>query len=162
GGASREEPLFNKVVATLAGERTADAALQTQLGDAYSYFARWPEAEQAYLASLALKDDESIREQLAWALLKQDRPDDARPCLQHVIDKQKAESAGMVFCLVNGYQAQGRHEEALEVMDQRDQAFPQHVAMKEYQKQRQASTRFRGTQKKVRSTVLDARGQTGY
>lgn len=160
--AYQDEPLFNNVVETLAGERTDDAAIQGQLGDAYAYFARWPQAEQAYRNSLAVVDNEVFREQLAWALLKQDRPDEARPYLQHVIDKRKRDSAGMVYFLVKGYQAQGRHEEALAIMDERDQAFPDWAALKEYQQQRKASTRYRGTQKRIRSDFLQEKGKTGY
>jgi tetratricopeptide (TPR) repeat protein len=157
----QDEPLFNRVVETLAGDSANDAAIQARLGDAYAYFSRWPEAETAYQASLAAQDDEAVREQLALALLRQDRPDEARPYLQHVIDKKKAQASGAVYVLVQGYQAQGRHEDALAVMDERDEAFPDWAAGKEYQKQRKTSVRYDGTAKKIRSPFLDA-GRAGY
>ncbi|MBM4070480.1 MAG: hypothetical protein FJ271_16220 [Planctomycetes bacterium] len=160
--AYQDEPLFNNIVETLAGERTDDAAIQNQLGHAYAYFARWPQAEEAFRNSLAVADNDAVREQLAWALLKQDRPDEARPCLQHVIDKKLRDSAGTVYFLVKGYQAPGRHDESLEIMDERDQAFPDWAALKEYQQQRKTSTRYRGTHKRIRSDFLQGRGKTGY
>lgn len=159
--AYQNEPLFNNVAETLADARLGDAAIQAKLGDGYSYFGRWPDAERAYRASLAVEDNEVYREQLAWALLKQDQPDEARPYLQHVIDKRKRDAGGMVYFLIKGYQAQGRHDEALALMDQRDQAFPDWIELKEYQQQRKTSTRYRGTDTKVRSDFL-SEGKPGY
>jgi tetratricopeptide (TPR) repeat protein len=159
--AYQDEPLFDKFVETLAGHRTGDAAIQAQLGNAYSYFSRWPEAERAYRAALAAEDNEFIREQLAETFLKQNLPEEARPYLQHIIDTKKRDSAGMVYLLVKGYQAQGRHEEALEIMDERDRAFPDWVDLKEYRQQRKTSLQYQGTNKKVRSALLDP-GKGGY
>jgi tetratricopeptide (TPR) repeat protein len=159
--AYQDEPLFNHILEASAGRYTRDAAVQYHLGDAYAFFSRWPSAEDAYAASLVVDDNDVIREQLAWALLKQDRPDEARPYLQHVIDESKRESAGSVYFLVKAYQAQGRHEEALEIMDERDQAFPDWANDKPYQQQRKTSTRYRGTDKKIRSATL-AGGKEGY
>jgi tetratricopeptide (TPR) repeat protein len=159
--AYQDEPLLGYIVQTLDGAYAGDAGVQALLGDAYLYFARWDLAEEAYRASLKAQDNEFVREQLAWCLLKQDRPDEAKPYLQHVIGKKKREAAGMVYFLIQSYQAHGRHEEALALMDQRDQAFPDWVALKEYQQQRKTSTRYEGTGKKVRSTLLTG-GAGGY
>lgn len=160
--AYQDEPLFSSVVETLAGERTGDAPLQLLLGDGFSYFARWPEAEQAYRASLAVEDNEIVREQLGWTLLKQHLPDEARPYLQHILERKKIEAAGMIYFLIKGFQAQGNHDEALALMDERDRAFPEYVAIKEYKRQRALSTRYRGTDKRIRSDTLDEKGQAGY
>jgi tetratricopeptide (TPR) repeat protein len=159
--AYQDEPMFNTICEALAGKCARDAAIQSRLGDGYAFFSRWPSAEEAYAASLAVDDNAVIREQLAWALLKQDRPDEARPYVQHVNEHGKRESAGLVYFLVKGYQAQGRHEEALAIMDERDQAFPDLVSLKEYKRQRKDSMRYRHTDKKIRSTVL-ADSKAGY
>lgn len=158
----QDEPLLREVVEPLARDHTDDAEIQLQLAEAYAYFARWPEAEQAYRAALAVRDDDLIRERLAWALLKQDRPDEARPYLQHVLDKRLPEAAGSLFFLVQGYQAAGRHDEALALMDERDAAFPELVNVKEYQEQRRTSARLKGTGKKVAAAFLKEDGKTGY
>jgi tetratricopeptide (TPR) repeat protein len=157
----QDEPLFRNVAETLAGHRTGDAELQTLLGGAYSYFSDWPRAEQAYRAALAVEDNEELREQLALTLLKQYRPEEARPYLQHVPDKGKRDSAGLVYLMVQHFQRLGQHREALEVIEQRDQAFPDFAKSKEYQKQRADSTRYRETDKKIYSAVL-AKSKTGY
>jgi len=160
--AYQDEPLFNQVVEPLAGEYKHDAAIQAQLGDAYAYFARWREAEEAYRASLAAQDDELVRQAVGWTLLKQGRPEQAEPFLEHIITNRKREAVGVIYFLIKGYQAEGRHEEALAVMDRRDEAFPDLVDDKEYRKQRQTSMRYRGTQKRIRSSFLDEGRRTGY
>ncbi len=159
--AYQDEPLFDSIVETLSVGQSRDAAVQAQLGHAYAYFSRWPEAEQAYRAALGIQDNDDAREQLALTLLKQKRPEEARPYLQHVLEKKKAGAAGLVYMLVDGYQTQGLHEEALALMDERDRAFPDFAKAKEYQRQRKTSLRYRDTGKKVASAVL-AGGKTGY
>jgi tetratricopeptide (TPR) repeat protein len=157
----QDEPLFRNVAESLAGHRTGDAEMQTLLGGAYSYFSDWPRAEQAYRAALAVDDNEDVREQLALTLLKQYRPEEARPYLQHVAAKGKRDSAGLVYLMVLHFQRLGQHREALEIIEQRDQAFPDFAKSKEYQKQRSDSTRYRDTDKKIYSALL-AKSKTGY
>jgi tetratricopeptide (TPR) repeat protein len=157
----QDEPLFDSLVERLGVEGTADALIQAQLGDGYYYFARWPETEKAFRTSLALQNSETVREGLAWALLKQDRPEEARPYLQHILTNKKTDSLGSIYYLIEGYQAQGRHEEALELLDQCEEAFPSAMKNKDYQKQRKTSKRYLGTSKKIHSTVL-SQGRSGY
>ena len=102
-----------------------------------------------------------MSEQLALTLLKQGRPAEALPFVRHVIDNKKKTSAGLVYVLVDGYQSQGLHEEALALMDERDQAFPEFATAKDYKRQRKTSLRYRATGKKTRSTLL-ADGKAGY
>jgi tetratricopeptide (TPR) repeat protein len=156
--AYQDEPLFRNVAETLAAERTGDAAVQSNLGDAYSYFGNWAGAEQAYRASLKVEDNEAVREQLARVLLKQDRPDDARPYLRHIAASAKRNAAGLLYLLVAYYQKQGRHREALEVIEERDQAFPEFAASKEYQLQRKNSTRYRDSDKRIFSPAISKSG----
>jgi tetratricopeptide (TPR) repeat protein len=157
----QDEPLFDSLVERLGVEGATDALIQAQLGDGYYYFGRWPETEKAYRTSLKLQDNETVREGLGWALLKQDRPDEAKPYLQHILTNKKVDSVGSIYYLIEGYQAQGRHEEALELMDECEQAFPKVMKTQDYQRQRKASKRYLGTNKKIPSTVLSA-GRSGY
>ena len=159
--AYQDEPLFDNIVETLGIESTRDAAVQAQLGAAYGYFSRWAQAEQAYRAALALEDNDSVREQLALTLIKQKRPPEARPYLQHVITGKKAGSAGLIYLLADAYQTEGMHQDALAVMDERDQAFPEFAKSKDYQRQRTTSIRYRDTNKKTRSAVA-AGSKSGY
>lgn len=159
--AYQDEELFDQLVAPLAKDHPGDVAIQTQLGNGYAYFAHWPQAEQAYRTAMASEDSEALRELLAWTLLKQGRPQEARPLLQHVLDNKIRDSAGNVYFLILGYQAAGFHEEALALMDQRDQAFPELVNTKEYVKQRKQSMRYRNSEKRIRVAQLDD-GKSGY
>jgi tetratricopeptide (TPR) repeat protein len=157
----QDEPLFDSIVEKLDVNRTVDAVVQARLGDGYSYFSRWQESEKAYRASLAIEDNEIVREALAWSLLKLDCPDEAKPHLQHILTNKKTDSVGSIYYLIESYQAQGRHEEALEVLEQCEAAFPAVMKDKEYQRQRKTSKRYLGTNKKIHSTVL-SEGRTGY
>jgi tetratricopeptide (TPR) repeat protein len=154
--------LLDKLADTLARDRTDDAAIQAQLGAAYAFFARHAEAEQAFRASLAVQDDPGIRQQLAHVLLKQERPREAEPYLQHILDNKIAAEAGMLTLLVEGYQAEGMHPEALDFMDRRDAVFPDVAAGKIWTKQRQTSERYRDSGTKVRSVYLGESPRAGY
>jgi tetratricopeptide (TPR) repeat protein len=158
----QDEPLLKEIVQRTGGAHRRDAAFQAQLGDTYTFFSRWPQAEEAYRASLNAEENESVREGLAWTLLKQGRPQEARGYLKHVLIEKKQPSAYLIYYLIAGYQAEGLHDEALELMDARDKAFPDQATLKECQHQRKTSTRNRGTQKRIRGVSLMEGGGTGY
>lgn len=158
----QDEVLFDKLAPALAGHRLDDAAIQAQLGAAYSYFARRQEAEAAFRASLAVQDDPAVREQLALNLLRQHRPEEASPYLRHILDERLSDRAGMIYLLVEGYQAEGMHQEALELMDRRDSVFPELAFTKEYKAQRKISQRYQHSGKKIRSAFLSESGKAGY
>lgn len=159
--AYQDEELFDKLAGTLAQHRREDAAIQAQLGYAYSYFVRYPEAEAAYRASLAVADDPAVRHDLALVLLKQFRPDEARPYLQYIFEQRLKDEAGMIYLLVEAYQAEGMHKEALEVMDQRDAAFPELAVEKDIKKQRKTSERNLDSGRRIRSAFLTESSQAG-
>jgi tetratricopeptide (TPR) repeat protein len=158
----QDEPLLTEIVQQCAGAHRRDASFQAQLGDTYAYFARWPQAEEAYRASLHAEENESVREALTWALLKQGRPLEARPYLKHVLSGKKQQSAYLIFYLIAGYQAEGLHDEALELMDARDMAFPAQASLKECQRQRKTSIRNRATRKRIGGVSLKEGGGRGY
>lgn len=160
--AYQDEKLFDQLAAALAEPRKDDAAIQAQLGAGYAYFVRWPEAETAFRASLEVQDDLIVQRRLALALLKQLRPEEAHPYLLPILDQRLEDEAGTIYALVEAYQAQGMHREALQVMDQRDAAFPGLAGLKEYRTQRQTSERHLSTGKKVRPAVLGESSRAGY
>src|SRR5947209_7712933 len=92
---------------------------------------------------LSLKKWEALKDQhLALVLLKQSRPEAAAALLRHVLDEQLRDEAGLLYLLVEGYQAEGLHREALDLMDRRDAAFPDFAESKGWKKQRQTSLRY--------------------
>jgi tetratricopeptide (TPR) repeat protein len=158
----QDEGLFDKLAPALAGHRLDDAAIQAQLGAAYSYFARHEEAEAAFRASLAAQDNPTVREQLALSLLRQHRPQEGYPYLRHILDERREEGAGMIYLLVEAYQAEGMHKDALELMDRRDALFPDLAISKHYIKQRKTSERYLQSGKRIPSAFLSQSRKAGY
>jgi tetratricopeptide (TPR) repeat protein len=160
--AYQDAALFEKLANSLAAHRLEDPALQAQLGGAYAYFAKQPEAEAAYRASLAVEDNSVVRRQLALVLLKQGRPDDAVPYIRDILENKIKEESWLVYYLIEAYQAQGMHQQALDLMNLRDAAFPELVADKGVQKQRKTSLRYLNSGKKIKSAYLTESGKAGY
>jgi hypothetical protein len=158
----QDQILFDKLAGGLAVHRLEDAAIQARLGYAYGYFARPEEAEAAFRASLKAEDNPQIREQLARVLLKLNRPAEAGPYLQHILKEKLKDRVGFIHLLVEGYQAQGLHQEALETIEARDEAFPELTQDKYCKKQRQNALRYQHSGKKIKSAALAESGKAGY
>lgn len=94
--------------------------------------------------------------------MQQERPEDALPCLGHILENKKQDSVGMIYHLIGAYQAQGAHAEALALMDEREAAFPDLAGLKEYRNQRKISEKHKDSGKRVRWTSLETAGKTGY
>ncbi|MHC4503648.1 MAG: tetratricopeptide repeat protein, partial [Planctomycetota bacterium] len=131
-----------------------DAQVQALLASAYEYFARPAEAERAYRASLDAEDDPELREALAISLTRQGRPDEAAPLLGHIFKDARQEDVGSLYLLAAGYQSQGRHEEALKLLDAVSTTFPAVKTDKEFRSLKKVSTKHAGTAKPVRSELL--------
>jgi tetratricopeptide (TPR) repeat protein len=158
----QDEKLFDKLAEALAGHRTDDAEIQAQLGSAYEYFSRWSDAEDAYSRSLKVEPSDDTRERLAVCLLKQDRPEEAAGQLRHLFDSKDPEKAWLVFWLVEGFMAKGMHEQALAVMDVRDQMYPGLAKSKDYLKQRKTAEKNKASGKPIRSAYLAESAKTGF
>src|SRR5262245_5519011 len=84
----QDELVFDRLAGVLAGHRTSDAEIQSQIGGAYEYFSRWADAENAYRQALAVAPNDHLHERLAVCLLKQNRPEEAAPFVSHIFDQQ--------------------------------------------------------------------------
>lgn len=160
--AYQDEVLFDKLSEGLGVKQDQDAVVQRRLGDAYSYFRRYPEAEHAYRHALTQQDERDLRQQLAIVLLKQGRPQEAEPLLRDILAERLRDDRGMIYLLIESYQAQGLHERALALINERDEAFPELIADPDCKKQRKTSAKLVGTQKRVASTFLDDSKKAGY
>jgi tetratricopeptide (TPR) repeat protein len=158
----QDERLFDKLADVLVGHRTDDAEIQAQLGAAYEYFSRWPDAEAAYRRSLAVEPSDDTRERLAVCLLKQGRPEEAADNVRHVFESKDPEKAWLVFWLVEGFMARGMHDEALRVMDVRDELYPKLARTKDYQRQRRTAEKNLKSGKPVKSAYLAESAKTGF
>lgn len=94
------------------------------LAHTYGRFGRWPEAEQSLRAALQVRDDASVQEFLAEILVRAGRSSEAQLCLQHIIDQRLGDRLPYLVLLVKGFQAEGRHREALAVLEAARQALP--------------------------------------
>ena len=158
----QDEKLFDKLADKLAGHRTDDAEIQAQLGSAYEYFSRWSDAEDAYSRSLKVEPSDETRERLAVCLLKQNRPEEAAGRVRHIFDSKDPEKAWLIFWLVEGFMAKGMHEQALAVMDVRDQMYPDLAKSKDYLKQRKTAEKHKATGKPIQSAYLAESAKTGF
>lgn len=150
----QERSLLFAAAPALAKKHSKDPEALMSLGQAFTYFESFDKAEKVYKRVLSIQDSPEVREHLSFVLLKQERPDEARTVLQPILDQKLADSAGAVYYLVKGYQAEGRHEEALALMDERDAAFPQFRELSEYVQQRKVSEKLFGTNKRVTPSFL--------
>jgi hypothetical protein len=95
-------------------------------------------------------------------LLKQHRPEEAAPYLEHILAQKQVAGIGMIFLLIEGYQQEGMHEQALALIERRDKTFPEFADDKTYRKQRKLSERYQHSGKKIKSAYLSESGKTGY
>jgi tetratricopeptide (TPR) repeat protein len=157
----QDERLFDKLADALAGHRTDDAEIQAQLGSAYEYFSRWPDAEAAYRRAHELQPTDDTSERIAVCLLKQGRPEEAADHVRHAFESKDPDKAWLIFWLVEGFMAAGMHDEALRVMDVRDELFPALARGKDYQRQRRTAQKYLRSGKPVKSVYL-AESKTGF
>jgi tetratricopeptide (TPR) repeat protein len=158
----QDETSFDKLAPVLAGHRTDDQDIQLQLGAAYEYFSRWEDAEEAYQRALAIEDTEESHERLAVCLLKQRRSEEAAPHIQHVFESKNPEKAWLVYWLIEGLMAEGMYDEALKLIDTRDDMYPELVKEKSYKTQRKQAEKLAKSGKAYRSNILSESGKTGY
>jgi tetratricopeptide (TPR) repeat protein len=131
-----------------------DAEVQAQLGGAMSYFSRRQEATEAYKLSLLAEDKPEVRRLLAINLLRQGDPDQAEPLARHVMEEKLAEHMYLPILLVETYQTQGKHQQALDVLQEIEEAFPEVLKDKYFKKLRADSTRYLDSGKALRRATL--------
>jgi hypothetical protein len=159
--AYQDEAALDEAAAAVAAAPTVTAPLLLNISDAFSYFSRWSEAEQACRAALERERSPAAERKLALILLKQGNPASAEPLLQCIWKEKDKANIGMVDLLIQGYQSQGMHAQALTVMDACEQAFPELSRDKSFQSRRKISTKHEATGKKVASAFLSESGKVG-
>jgi len=155
----QDERNFLQVAPVLRQFWGAHAELLAMLGGAYAYFGKTEEAEQIYRTSMALNDTPEIRESLAMLLVRQSRSSEARPLLEHVLRDKLNDKIGFLGAVVDGFQAEGKHDEALEILNQIAAAFPEVTKEKVFQEKKKLSEKHRGTGKQIKADHLQ--GPTG-
>lgn len=152
----QDPTLFEKLIPMTEHFRE-DADVQSQLGAAYSYFSRRAEATEAYKRSLLAEDRPETRQSLATNLLRLGEPDEAEPLIRHVIENKEVHKLFLPFLLIDTYQSQGKHQQALDILDQLEAAFPDLSNDKAFKKLRAQSTKNLESGKPIkRATLVDS------
>ncbi len=136
------------------GSLAGHAAVQAALASAGSYFGQLKEAEEAFRSSLAIEDNEEVRESLAVNLMRQNRPAEAAPLIDHVFSGATPERCGLVSLLAMSHQAEGAHEAALDVLDRAEKQWPSLAQDKELARLRKVSLKHRDHARKVPAPLL--------
>ncbi len=128
-----------------------EPAIIEAIGDTYLFFTCLQDAEKSYLSSLAINDNPVVREKLGLTLILQSRPHEAWSYLDHIVTQHKEKGLWLLSLLVGAYQANGMHEEAINILDHWQESFPEYTL---YQKYLLISQKNSGKKKKVKSRLL--------
>ncbi len=152
----QEKPLLDKLV-PITHNFNDDADVQAKLAACYNYFSLREEATEAYKRSLLAEDRPETRENLAFNLLRAGQPEEAYSLARHVIEEKKREKLYLPFLLIDTYQSQGKHQQALDLLDELEEAFPELAQDKDVKKLRAQSNKYLASGKPVkRATLVDS------
>jgi tetratricopeptide (TPR) repeat protein len=155
-----DKDAFLGIVGTIAGGFEGNAKVLAEIGVAYHRFGDVDKAEEYYLKSLDIDDDAGVNETLGFLYLDKSEPEKAEEYFQHIIENRIVEKAGMLLSLVQGYQYKGKHEDALEVLEQLSALDPAMEGDKSYKRLKKVSEKRRGTNKPVKDNRrFDAKHQ---
>ena len=88
-------------------------------------------------------------------LIKQQKPLESEPYLEHIEPgNEDGDKTSYLYLLVEGYQSEGMHENALEVLDRIEHGWPEHAETKEFKKVRKISNRAKSSGKKIKSQIF--------
>jgi tetratricopeptide (TPR) repeat protein len=149
----QDEQLFERI-AVLAKSETEDPKLQHLLGETYGYFSRRAEADEAFNHALRNSPTPEIRRPAAMNAVRMGDLNRAAMLLSFVVQDRVADSLPHLQVVIDSMQSQGMHEEALALMDQRDEAFSECANDKSLQKARKQSSKYLGTGKKLQTYNL--------
>ncbi|MDQ2084979.1 hypothetical protein RBH29_00820 [Herbivorax sp. ANBcel31] len=124
------------------------------LGETHFSFNQLDEAESAFEASLSLKEDVEVSEKLAEVLARNRKPDKARYLLSHIFDNREEDKLYYVFLLIESYQFIGEHNNALEVIEKLEKAFPEMEDDKALIKYKKNSMHYSSSDKSITGKLI--------
>ncbi len=134
-----------------------NAEIMNQLGLVHSFFNQFEEAEAAFNASLSIKQDRDVGENLAEALMKNLKPDKAKPYLNHINQERLSNKLYYIFLLVESFQFIGDHRSALQVIEECENAFPEYKNDKTLRTYRKKSQRNYDSSRSVKGKLISAK-----
>ncbi len=156
----QDEALFGRLADTIGDDVSEHADVQNALGEGYSYFTNTPQAIQAYEKALMLEDTPERRERLAVSYMKNRESERAEKLLEHISEESKDKLSYLVL-LLQSYQAEGKHQDALRVFERLERIEPAVAEDKELIKLRKISRKHAASGKPVRTAILETSKSAG-
>ncbi|NMB32926.1 MAG: tetratricopeptide repeat protein [Clostridium sp.] len=146
-------------IAMEVGVHCADNGyILNQLGLVYSFLNFFEEAQDFFNRSLSIKGDRDIEENLAEALAKNLKPDEARPYLAHILNERLTDKLYYINLLIESYQHVGNHVSALEVIREYGEAFPYLMDKNPLRKYRKISQRRSKRPRRIKGRMITQEG----
>lgn len=133
-----------------------NAEIMNELGLVHSFLHQFDEAEAAFNASLSVNQDKNVEENVAEALMKNLKPDKAKPYLRHIIQERIADKLYYILLLIESYQYIGDHRSAMQVIEECESAFPEQKNHKTLRKYRKISQRNYDNSHRVKGSLISA------
>ncbi|MBL0870089.1 MAG: hypothetical protein IBJ18_05865 [Phycisphaerales bacterium] len=132
----------------------SDQTFLSHLADAYIHF-DMPEQNLASLQALTTLNPGPLnKRRVAMSLIKLNRPDDARPLIDELIADADERFMFSPVVLAMSYQEQGRHAEALALLDASGAKYPSLREHPEFKASRRLAEKNLHTNKPIRSADL--------
>ncbi len=149
--------LLNTIAPLIEKHFAGDEEVLGMLGAAFGMLGQTAEAERCHRKAHNLKDTPETRISLANALIEQMRPGEAEPLIGYILDEKKDDDMPMLAILIQGYQAVGQHQEALNLMERAAAAFPDLEQDPSFIQMRKVSIRHRQTHTPITSAKPSTR-----
>ncbi len=146
---------FEDLSTPIAQAFPRDADMQLFLAAAHDHFDQPAAAEKDYRSAVAIRNDPSTRRAYAEFLMRQLRPDEAKPLLADILAAKDRAGAPLLLLEAQAYQAVGNHAAAASLLDETTTAFPDLLSTPEFQRISAISAKYRGTTKRITAANLD-------
>lgn len=154
----QEKQLFMEIAPEVIANMGGDDETLNLTASVYGIFGLFSESERTHRLALEVEDKPETRELLAESLIRQLRSAEAEPFLDHIVEEQIPDKIWHLRLLAQGYQAEGKHEDALRVLDQCALLVPFISKDKDFKKLRKLSEKNRTTGKPIKQKDFESGG----
>jgi hypothetical protein len=152
--ATGDNAAITPIVARMRKVMPPSAEREVAVGDVYRLAGDPAAAEESFKRALSMSDDPTTNAKMASLLLSQNRPDDAKLRLRHVLEGRDGGNIGLANALAQAYQSQGRHPEAIAIFDAIFKARPDLATDPSLQKARAASEKAGHSGKPIKAKLF--------
>jgi tetratricopeptide (TPR) repeat protein len=150
----RDLTSFLEVAPQLEAHQANSARILKLLAGTHDAFGRLADCERVLSAALQAEDEDETREMLADCLIRQDRPDEAAPYVQHIIDDGIPDRVDHLYQLAQAYQLRAEHDKALALFDHCERILPAIAEDATFSRLRAESTKRLGTNVAVKPSEV--------